>query len=118
MPALARMLRCEQNAIIPSVMESSPQLPKSGESGKKCRVVFRWTESNDIDSAALAGTFTDWQPLPLKPGRSSAFERIVYLPPGRHEYRFIVDGEWREDPLGREFSPNPFGGRNAVLHLP
>lgn len=37
------------------------------------------------------------------------------LPPGAHEYRLVVDGEWMADPRGNETAPNPFGGLNSVL---
>jgi len=37
------------------------------------------------------------------------------LSPGRYEYRFVVDGEWADDPAAIELIPNPFGTANAVL---
>jgi hypothetical protein len=37
------------------------------------------------------------------------------LPPGRYEYRLVVDGEWVDDPAATELIPNPFGTPNAVL---
>ncbi len=39
----------------------------------------------------------------------------LILAPGRHEYRFVVDGEWVDDPAATDYVPNPFGGMNAVL---
>ena len=40
------------------------------------------------------------------------------LPPGRYEYRFVVDNQWVDDPAAKEIVPNPFGGVNAVLVVP
>lgn len=37
------------------------------------------------------------------------------LPPGRYEYRFVIDGQWVDDPKATEFVSNPHGGQNAVL---
>ena len=37
------------------------------------------------------------------------------LRPGRYEYRFVVDGEWVDDPAATELIPNLFGTANAVL---
>ena len=37
------------------------------------------------------------------------------LPPGRYEYRFVVNGEWVDDPNAKEVAANPHGGVNAVL---
>ncbi|MXW77650.1 MAG: hypothetical protein F4Z57_01385, partial [Gemmatimonadetes bacterium] len=40
----------------------------------------------------------------------------VTLPLGKHEYRFVVDGEWRDDPQCEERRPNSFGTTNCILH--
>ena len=37
------------------------------------------------------------------------------LKPGIYEYRFVVDGNWVDDPCARTWVANPFGTRNAVL---
>jgi len=29
----------------------------------------------------------------------------------------VVDGKWIPDPLAPESVPNPFGGRNSILHV-
>ena len=39
------------------------------------------------------------------------------LPPGRYEYRLVVDGEWMPDPLVQETALNHFGGLNSVLKV-
>lgn len=39
----------------------------------------------------------------------------LQLPPGRYEYRLIVDGEWIPDLFAEDYTPNPFGGINSVL---
>ena len=39
------------------------------------------------------------------------------LPPGRYEYRFVVDGVWTDDPAAAELVDNGFGGRNAILNV-
>jgi 1,4-alpha-glucan branching enzyme len=36
------------------------------------------------------------------------------LNPGRYEYRFFVDGEWRNDPNGGPFVESPFGASNSL----
>jgi hypothetical protein len=51
----------------------------------------------------------------MKP-RSRTFAAMVSLPPGRYEYKFIVDGEWVEDPKA-DSVPNEFGSRNSVIHV-
>ncbi len=41
--------------------------------------------------------------------------KILRLPPGTYHYRYVVDGEWREDPVNPLSAPGPVGGRNSVL---
>lgn len=38
----------------------------------------------------------------------------ISLTPGQHEYRFIVDGQWADDPHCDIRKPNPFGGENCL----
>jgi hypothetical protein len=38
----------------------------------------------------------------------------VPLPPGTYHYRFLVDGEWRDDPVCPLHVPNIFGSQDAV----
>ena len=37
--------------------------------------------------------------------------------PGNHEYKFLVDGQWREDPSNERLCPNCFGTYNSVINL-
>lgn len=72
---------------------------------------------SDAREVFVAGSFNGWSPtgtpmLTLGDGR---WVKELVLPPGRHEYRLIVDGQWVDDPKAREFVPNSHGGRNALL---
>jgi 1,4-alpha-glucan branching enzyme len=64
----------------------------------------------------LAGDFTDWaeHAVAMKQERAGEWKATVSLLPGRHEYRFIVDGQWADDPTCQERVTNPFGGDNSV----
>jgi 1,4-alpha-glucan branching enzyme len=64
----------------------------------------------------LVGDFTDWNhnPIPLKRQKDGVWKAIVALEPGSHEYRFLVDGQWRDDGQCDARRPNPFGGENCV----
>mgnify|MGYP000968869813 CR=1 FL=1 len=70
-------------------------------------------------SVQLVGDFTQWQekPIQLKKGKNGVWRAAVKLPPGTHHYRFMVDGQWRDDPECAVRSPNPFGGENMVRHV-
>jgi hypothetical protein len=68
-------------------------------------------------AVCIAGTFNSWRPeaTPMVPLGSGRWVKELVLPPGRYEYRLVVDGEWRDDPHARETTPNPFDGLNSVL---
>jgi len=68
-------------------------------------------------TVAVAGTFNDWdlKRTPLNRGSGGAWTATVWLPAGRYEYRFVVDGQWISDPSARESAQNTFGSTNSVL---
>ncbi len=81
----------------------------------KQKVTFSYA-APQAQSVMLAGDFTGWQqaPISLKKGKGGVWKKTVSLPPGRYEYRLIVDGEWRDDPECQHKQRNQFGGDNCV----
>ena len=71
----------------------------------------------DAQSVFVAGSFNDWNPsrTPLSRTREGKWVGELTGISGRHEYLFVVDGQWLPDPNARESVQNPFGGRNSVL---
>ena len=67
----------------------------------------------------LVGDFTQWQerPIDLQKDADGIWRATVKLPPGAHQYRFLVDGEWRDDPECTLRAPNPFGGENMTRQV-
>jgi 1,4-alpha-glucan branching enzyme len=67
-------------------------------------------------SVQLVGDFTYWQehPISLKKEAGGIWHASVELPPGTHHYRFMVDGEWRDDPVCTLRIPNAFGGQDMM----
>ena len=67
----------------------------------------------------IAGSFNDWHPsvTPMVRLDDGKWAKELALPPGRYEYRFVVDGQWVDDPAATELIPNPFGTANAVLEV-
>jgi len=82
------------------------------------RQTFRITEP-DATSVLLVGDFTDWQQraIPMEKGSGGVWTASVKLPLGTHNYLFIVDGEWCDDPECPMRVPNPFGGYNMVREV-
>ncbi len=79
---------------------------------------FRFS-APDATSVLLVGDFTHWQSqaLPMRKDAGGVWTVAVELAPGTHTYRFIVDGEWRDDPECRITIPNPYGGQNMVRQV-
>lgn len=67
-------------------------------------------------SVQLVGDFTQWQksPIQMQRGAGGIWRTTVQLGPGEHHYRFLVDGQWRDDPECTLRVPNPYGGQNSV----
>lgn len=66
----------------------------------------------------LVGDFNGWQldANDMQP-EGPVWTSVLKLDPGRYRYRYVVDGEWLDDPLNPNMEPTPFGGHNAVLEL-
>ena len=71
----------------------------------------------------IAGDFNGWVPDKDVLSRVDAagahrvWTKVLRLPPGTYQYRYIVDGEWRTDPSNPESMPGPMGQPNSVLHV-
>ncbi len=65
----------------------------------------------------VAGSFNEWKPdsTPLRAVGGGRWRGDLALKPGRHEYLFVVDGQWLPDPNATETVSNPYGGKNSVL---
>lgn len=74
-------------------------------------------EAPEAKSVQLAADFTHWaeHPIEMMPSPEGIWLTVVPLAPGSYAYRFIVDGEWRDDPRCTRRVPNPFGTENAVM---
>ena len=88
----------------------------NGHVSKSIRIEFTHPTATAV---AIAGTFNDWRPdatqmIRLSDGR---WIKDLALPPGKYEYRLVVDGAWMADPEADETAPNPFGELNSVVKV-
>ena len=97
----------------PVVAQPGPAKP---ESRQPARVAVQLVEPA-AKHVYVAGSFNGWKPdsTPLVPLGNGRWKGDLKLGPGRHEYLFVVDGQWLPDPNAKESVQNPFGGRNSVL---
>jgi len=70
-------------------------------------------------SVLLVGDFTHWQRrgIPMRKGKGGIWSVTVSLPPGKYNYRFMVDGEWQDDPECTLRVANPYGTQNMVREV-
>lgn len=70
----------------------------------------------DALSVSLVGDFTNWQsqPVHMKKDKNGVWKAVISLEPGTYHYRFLVNGEWRDDPECTLRVANPYGSQNAV----
>jgi 1,4-alpha-glucan branching enzyme len=82
---------------------------------KHSKQVFQFVAPG-AKSVELVGDFTHWrqQAIPMQRNPDGVWTASVDLGPGTHHYRFIVDGEWRDDPACQTRAPNPFGSEDMV----
>lgn len=69
----------------------------------------------------IAGEFNKWSPTAtpmLRNEQRGVFEITLALPPGRVQYRLVVDGRWSADPYNPDVEINPFGEPNSFLSVP
>lgn len=64
---------------------------------------------------ALAGSFNGWEPQTMVKEADGLWRLTVYLAPGTHQYRFLIDNEWKEDPNNSQRVPNEYGSYNSVV---
>lgn len=88
--------------------------------GETVWIRFMYT-ATDADSVAVAGDFSQWDPVPLSPRRvdgETVWTGLVPVSRGEHEYQFLINGErWVTDPLAPVTRSDGFGAKNAVLKL-
>jgi chromosome partitioning protein len=86
---------------------------------REVTVSFRDAGARDV---RIAGDFNGW--VPDKDvrsrvdvaGRERVWTKVLALPPGTYRYRYLVDGEWREDPAGTGAArPTHSGGKHSIL---
>ncbi|PNX50549.1 MAG: glycoside hydrolase [Thermoplasmata archaeon M9B2D] len=91
---------------------------KSKHQIKRRRVTFSF-ESSDAEEVILMGDFNNWNEKkhPMKNNGNGMWNKSVLIPPGRYEYKFLVDRKWKEDPQNDQTCLNCFGTYNNIFNL-
>lgn len=112
-------LAMEVEAMPPESVERRTMPTREATQAQREIVIhFRDRDATDV---RVAGDFNGWIPdkgvesMLQTDGPQRIWTKILTLPPGTYEYRYVVDGEWREDPDNPLAVPGPVGGRNSIL---
>ncbi len=88
--------------------------PKKATGKKKAKFSLNAPEAIEV---ILIGDFNQWNPKShhMKSSGNGIWEKAIMLQPGRYEYKFLVDGQWQQDPNNDQVCRNCFGTHNNIL---
>ena len=83
------------------------------------RHTFLYKPAGHPKKVSLFGSFNGWNRdnLIMKKNGNGDYGITIPLDPGRHEYKFYVDGKEVLDPKNADSIPNGLGGFNSVLTM-
>jgi len=97
--------------------KSPAPVPETAPTEREVDFVFECPGARQV---CVCGDFNAWQPAGLRLIRGAGgglWAIRLTVPTGRHEYKFIVDGQWQHDPGASEYVPNAYGSINSVIEV-
>jgi len=81
-------------------------------------VQFEYND-HEASSVFLVGDFNCWnrKKHEMKENDYGIYSQTLMLSPGSYQYKFIVDGQWENDPLNKMTAVNSLRGLNNVIHV-
>ena len=73
----------------------------------------------EASEAYVVGEFDNWDESKnrMRKFKDGIWKKKIKLKPGRYEYKFLVDGQWHNDPDTSKTNPNPYGSENSVVEI-
>lgn len=100
-----------------TLIPNSNRMPvmKSSQS-KTVAIEYDAAEAGEV---FIAGDFNEWNPrrTRMRKDARGVWKKQLWLSPGGHEYRLVVDGQWRTDPHAPASIANPYGGSNSFMQV-
>lgn len=66
----------------------------------------------------IAGDFNNWVPdkevISVRE-EDGTWKKMIAVPPGAYQYKFYIDGEWKEDPNNPNIVENKYGSYNSLI---
>jgi hypothetical protein len=104
--------------IIVALYVTHTQPPQNGFNPSSASYQHRFViYQSGIKKVEIAGSFTNWQPIPLQPAGSTGYwETTLDIPPGEHAFSYILDGDKiLADPTIPVKEEDDFGTINSIL---
>tara|TARA_R110001592_G_scaffold219477_1_gene473794 strand:+ start:194888 stop:196306 length:1419 start_codon:yes stop_codon:yes gene_type:complete len=77
---------------------------------------FFYPLANGVEEVILTGSFIDWREDGFRLTKEiDGWHADVHLPKGKSTYRFIVNGQWMQDPNNPLYEPNEYQEFNSVI---
>ncbi len=85
-------------------------------SANKIQFALKAPEAKQV---ILTGDFKAWNEkgVRLRRGKDGTWKTSLDLKPGRYEYKYLVDNQWRLDPVNQNTSYNTYGSQNSVIEV-
>ena len=76
-------------------------------------------KAEEGSSVFLAGSFNKWDSnsIAMKHNGDHSFVTTIQLPPGRYEYKFVINNIWRIDEQCSLWAQNDQGSLNSVIEV-
>lgn len=98
-----------------------PTIKKYSQDRQKCQVTFSLPKTVGATTAAVCGSFNDWDGTshPMKRAKDGSFKLVVDLAPDQVlVYKYLLDGDrWENDPAADRYEANDHGTENSVVEL-
>ena len=68
----------------------------------------------------LVGDFSNWEPVEdimAQEEGNNIWKGTFLLDPGKYQYKFVVDGEWKLDPNNPEVATGNLGANNSLVRV-
>lgn len=91
---------------------------KENKTASRKKITFK-LDLPDAREVVLMGDFNQWgsKKHRMKRNNNGVWEMKVILGPGAHEYKFLVDGQWKNDPANPLSCANCFGSKNNFVFI-
>jgi len=115
--ALAKEVRSREKTRAYGAKSRAAKVPPLGTHAVKNGVRFS-IHAPGAKKVQVAGEFNAWNPKKgpmLDVDSQGIWSKVIPLSPGTYQYRFVVDGQWRDDPSNPQKVASPYGETNSII---